>query len=219
MKRVADFILDEAVEALVSTAAAPVGGVESPPNWVLLRAFRNTGQRQKKLVRTYAHVHHGSYPDSWGPSADTSGLEHILSRRERRAQKRAARREVPGGNLSEGDYQFWQGSPQPSYLVANCRWCGRFFYSREARREHFRKETYCSHMIRAVQNYAAGGSVRYCFVCNVATDKLRWGFPLCARTECIGKWKFGRDTEWDGWLTYKELAKDEGLLKPFEGTR
>lgn len=234
-KNVADFFLGDIQPA--PGAPLPMEDA-SPPWWVLRTLTRNTGMRLKKLERQheYAHNHHGfgggmylgedgdyseGYPvGGWGPhpkDANTSGVyAKALSRRERREQAKAARNEVPRGNLGESDYQFWRGSAAPTYKGSFCRWCERMFYNLADRQAHFKSETNCSRLIRTVQDFAILKDERFCFACGAATRKLRWGFPLCNTITCIGAWKFGSIVQHQGYLMYKRLAREAGVLTKWE---
>jgi hypothetical protein len=199
----------------------PTLAVGSPPPWVLLSLTRNSGHRTPKMERTYPEQAYGyatGYdPDyaPWGAMDHSGNYAAALTRRERRQAKRAARNIVPKGNLNESDYQFWRGYSASNYMNATCRWCEKAMYNAQERVEHFRKQGRCSFLIRATQNFAAGRQNAVCFYCNKTTDHRRWGFPLCDDVKCLGGWKFGSIRDCTGWMLYKHLARDAGVLAAY----
>jgi hypothetical protein len=215
-KNVAEIILPDELPPV----GAPFTEFGSPPDSVLKVLLGNTGRRLKKREVQYSHRSwNGMYmgEDGGYSAVDHSGAyTKALTRRERRAEKRAARKEAPAGNLDETDYQFWRGSPAPTAYVSMCRWCDRSFYNKDDRHDHFSKEGNCSHKIRAVQAYAAKQDATYCLCCGALTTKLRWGFPLCNTVQCIGQWKFAPLASQYGWMMYRKLAREDGSLDKWE---
>lgn len=220
MKNPSGFLLHLQHEGAVNPPLPPA--LESPPDWVLRSLLRNSGERLLKLRKetqgSFKYWNDEGYSEAWGPhmALDTSGTGSFLSRKQRRDQKKAARKEAAAGNIGESDYQFWRGNPAPINKLTHCRWCDRTFYNAIDRRTHFKSETRCSFLIRAVQAWAAQQNDMFCMACCKSTKKLRWGFPLCNTVNCIGTWKFATVISLEGWTMYKRLARAAGALKGYE---
>lgn len=205
------------------------------PDWALRVISVNSGCRGDKYPLSYYanERHFGGYSPmgAWADGRDDDGFwnarDRAKTRRERREAKRAAKATVSAadsvapGNLPEDDYRFWEGIEYGGATQrATCKWCQVTRLNKAERQLHFKKESNCSHLLRAVYEYARSTKPMYCVVCAKPTAYQRWGLPICNSEKCIRDWKFSGSMHWasKGLREYANVARKRGLLLQWEPT-
>lgn len=121
---------------------------------------------------------------------------------------------LPKGNLSEAEFQFWQGSRLPTSLMAKCRGCQTTVLGVEGRQVHMKAkyegDVSCTTLL--LKSYATLRRKPVCAVCKGYTVKQKWGVPLCGR-KCIETWKFEDRMYLGVEMELMQVRREMGLLK------
>jgi hypothetical protein len=207
-----------------------------PPNWAVGAISKQGGRRHSKREVQLGSAS-GAYSPSMGhivpwrppegpknsPDAQLAYDRAMAKRRAKQAKRSeaqvSARKAVPAGNLSEDDYRFWKGFPlmNSDKELATCRWCGLICNGRNRMLRHH-VEAYCKEHLLALYRFAHKQSKqRYCFACRTQTSERRWGFPLCNKITCIGRWKFTDVKKLGGFGQYRLWAEEAQFKDPAGG--